>query len=275
MVSLLDNQRDFSYSLEQMEAIYWGKSYERTPNLFPQVLVQEGSYAFALPPIDILAMNRTIGWGWSRENSEKELDRMIQFYHDQRCPRFFLQLSPLVPRRKQLTKLLRSKGFRLHNYWSKLWRPIAGYMPPVESFFDIRVISKEQAEQYAQTITQSFAWEDPRLIKFLASAVGKEGYSHYLLYYRGEIAAAGALHIQGPYASMAFAGTLPKFRSMGAQHLLISRRIQDASKFGAQYLFAETGVDRPEAPSQSFRNLQHFGFDLMYERENWLYEKSN
>ena len=272
MLSVSYSQKEFSYSLEQIEAIYWGKSYESTPHLHPQILERDGTYAFALPSVNILAMNRVIGWGWSSEKPEEDLRRLIEFYQRNLCPRFFLQLSPLAPQTENLIRLLKRSGFKPYNRWAKLGRPIGGDLPSVQSFFDIQVIGRDLAEVYGRTLVESFEWKDPRLVSFLASAVGKTGYKHYLLYYEGKVAAAGALHVQGQYASMAFAGTLAKYRSMGAQHLLIRQRIQDAYKLGARYLFAETAEDKVDSPVQSFRNLQHFGFDPLYLRDNWLYE---
>jgi hypothetical protein len=68
------------------------------------------------------------------------------------------------------------------------------------------------------------------------------------------------------------AGTRPRFRGLGLQPALIRRRLQDCAQAGIQTVVTETGVDRPDHPSPSFRNMRKAGFELAYLRRNWLYE---
>ena len=272
-IALLKHDKSLAHSLEQSEAIYWGKLYDDVDGLKPTKLKVGTGIACALPGIDILAMNRVIGWGWKGKKTQEQVSQIIDFYDSQGCLRFFIQLSPWVQEREKVISLLQEKGFRLYNSWSKLWRPISGVHTPVNTFLEVREIGPDLAEEYGRIIVNSFDWEDLRLIPFLAASVGKPGYRHYLLYDGQEAIGAGALHLYQQYASMAFAATLPEFRGKGGQALLIHQRIRDAAKLGANYLVAETAVDIPEAPSKSFRNLQKLGFDLAYQRENWILEK--
>jgi ribosomal protein S18 acetylase RimI-like enzyme len=273
MLPALKKNEALPYALERSEAVYWGKYYDDPHSLKPMKMELNGAVACALPGVDILAMNRVIGWGWTGSETATEITRLIEFYNTCECPRFFLQLSPYVPRREHLNLLLEAYGFRRYNCWSKLWRPISLYNPKVNTFFEIKTIGRGQAEEYGQVLYDSFDWQDLRLISFLAATVGKSDYRHYLVYDDHRAVAAGALHFYQEYASMAFAATLPAYRGMGAQSLLIHQRIADAAKAGARYLIAETAIDRPTAPSNSFRNLQRFGFEPAYERENWIFER--
>lgn len=258
-------------ALEQSEAAYWSKLYTARSGLPAATLAVNGATACVLPGVDILAKNRVIGWGWTGRESAEDIRRLITFYRTHGCRRFFLQLSPLVPQADELTRLLEQNGFRRYNQWSKLWRPITGDLPPVYTPLAVNVIGREQADIYGQIIRQSFDWNDDRLTAFLASSVGRPGYRHYLVTDGSRYIAAAALHLHDVYASMAFAATLPDCRGRGAQSLLIHQRMVDAAAAGARYLVAETAVDRPERPAPSFRNLRKFGFELAYERDNWIY----
>ncbi len=257
--------------LERSEAIYWGKLYEGCPGLKTAKMQIRGATALALPEIDLLAMNRVIGWGGTGKETAEDIMRMVAFYSQHECRRFFVQLSPLAPRINRLRQLLQEHGFMYYNSWSKLWKPTASYNPSVSSFLKCKPIGLDQGATYGKIILESFNWSDQRLIPFLASAIGKPGYQHYLIYLEEKPIAAGAFHWYDQYGSMAFAATLPEYRGLGAQSLLIHARIKAAQRLGIHYLFSETAVHRPEKPSQSFQNLQKFGFDLAYERENWVF----
>ena len=80
-----------------------------------------------------------------------------------------------------------------------------------------------------------------------------------------------ALHIQGPYASLAFAGTLPDYRSLGAQQLLMNVRLEAARAAGCRYLIAETAEPTPEKSVTSYNNMHRFGVQDMYPRANWIF----
>lgn len=258
--------------IELCEATYWGKLYEPIKGVNSYKTKIAGATVCALPQIDTLAMNRVIGWGWESMNLEKELNELITIYRANNCNRFMIQLSPLIPNKPQAIAALKKKGFRLHNYWSKLWRPIAGYIPLTKTFFQTRLIEPDQARLYGQLIVQSFDWPEPCLISWLAASVGKPGYRHYIVWDQDKPIAAGALHLSGIYASLAFAGTLPEYRGMGAQSLLIHQRLKDAYNLKARYVIVETAAELPNKPVASFRNMQKFGFDLAYQRANWVYE---
>ena len=260
------------YELEKCEAEYWQKLYAPAPGLSPSIKGIGGGIACCLPEIDILAMNRVIGWGWHQRDLTSQLTDIIEYYRTQKSRRFFIQLSPFIPQSENLKKLLYRQGFKLYNHWSKLCRPAEDYNPDIHTFFQIKTISRASSEEYGKIITQCFQWGNPGLKDWLAESVGKPGYTHYLVYQEGEAVAAGALHLSGHYGSMAFAATLPEFQGMGAQSLLLHQRIRDAQSSGAKYLVSETAIDSDDRPVKSYRNMQKFGFEKVYDRENWIYE---
>lgn len=101
--------------------------------------------------------------------------------------------------------------------------------------------------------------------------MGLSGYRHYLAFDKDTPVAAAALHIDGKYASLAFAGTLSEYRGQGAQGLLLKARINDAVNAGCQYIFSETAEEMPERSVASYRNMRRFGLEEAYLRENWIY----
>ena len=229
------------------------------------------AFAGAVPDQDILALNRVIGLGIHGKISIGHINDIIRFYREAGTKRFFIQLSPHVSQ-QDLREMLREAGFRHHNNWVKLWRKADAPIPGFDSSLTVREISGKESGEYGHIIFSSFDWQDPRLSDWLAHTVGKSGYSHFLAFKDEKPIAAAALHIMGEYASMAFAGTLADFRRLEAQSALLKARTLKARDLGCKYIISETAIPTPEKEPESYRNMRKFGFEVAYERENWLYE---
>lgn len=262
---------ELAIALEESEAGYWSKFYQNNTDLKCYTNIISGAFAGAMPELDILAMNRVIGLGMRQAITPEIIDDILHFYKTTGSKRFFIQLSPYV-QQANLRSLLKEKGFRHHNNWAKLMYSASDSTPVVGTSLEIKKVSTQEAEQYGQIIYDSFDWEDECLVEWLAKSVGKESYQHYFACYKNQPIAAAALHIEGIYASMAFAGTLEDFRGLGAQSLLLKTRILEAKQQGCQYIIAETAENKVDHPITSYRNMQRFGFQEMYLRENWIME---
>ncbi len=272
MQTTMNIDSKLAQALEFSEATYWSKYYNKNSYLKTLWTVTGGAFAGAVPDLDVLALNRVIGLGLDRAVTSEDLDYLVRFFKSAGSRRFFIQLSPLIEQ-SDLPDLLSQKGFRPYNRWAKLIRSLQVPVPTVpNSKLEVIQISEKQADLYGQIIFDSFNWQDKRMTSWLAASVGKSGYRHYLVYLEGKAIAAGALYIHQEYASMAFAGTLPAYRGLGAQRLLLQTRLQQAKDMGCQYAFSETAEDKPERPVQSFRNMLKLGFEPAYLRENWIYE---
>lgn len=262
---------DLTCALEEQEAIYWSKLYDNRGTLKCYANSLSGSFSGAVPEIDILALNRVIGLGITHPILPQTLDEAIHFYQKVGAKRFFIQLSPQVLN-PELREILTKKRFRHHNNWAKLVRSSEVQVPVVESHLEVVRLTPAMAREYGALICNSFEWADDRLIDWLGASVGKPGYMHFAALNEGKTVAAAALHCAGDYAAMAFAGTLPEYRGMGAQSLLLQRRILEARKNGCRYILSETAENRPERPVSSYRNMIRFGFEEAYLRENWIWE---
>jgi len=274
MTSTFVFDQELARALEFSEASYWSKFYRSGNDLKSYAATIAGAFAGAVPELDILAINRVVGLGMNGRVSPEDVDNLISFYRQAGVRRFFVPISPLVAQ-TDLADILQEKGIRPYNKWAKLFRPVKKPWPATGTSPELKVIriAKERAREYAQIIFDSFDWTDERLVGWLASSVGQACYRHYLVMKEDRPIAAGAMHIHYDYASMAFAGTLPAFRGLGAQQLLLQERIEEARRLGCSYLISETAEDKPEQPVVSFRNMQKMGFEVAYLRPNWIYEE--
>lgn len=266
---LIDQQQ--AMAMEMAEASHWSKLYLQDASLRFYSSNIAGAWAGAMPDIDILAMNRVIGLGISRPITSKDIDRIIHFYKRAGSRRFFIQLCPFQVQDK-LSGLLASKGFYHYNNWAKLIRPVDIQLPEVQTALQIVEIGKEKADLFSQLVLFSFGWEGSQLARSIAARVGLPGFYHYLIKKENRAIGAGALFVENKIATMAFAATLPEYRGMGAQRLLLKTRIEKVRELGCNYIISETAEDLPGRPVTSYRNMLRMGFEQAYLRENWLYE---
>lgn len=262
---------DLTHALEDTEAAYWGKYYHRKSPMKSFASHIAGAFATALPQQDVLALNRVIGLGLRSAVDQQNIRDIIHFYRMAGSKRFFVQISPYALQ-PDLRNLLVENGFRHHNNWSKLIKTGSDNLPETNTGLAVTEIGPDQAGAFGKIIFESFDWKDEDLMAWLAFPVGLAGYRHFIASYQGKAIAAAAMHISGVYASMAFAGTLPSFRGMGAQSLLLKTRIVEAAKAGCSTFISETAENKPGKPVTSYRNMRKIGFELAYQRENWIYE---
>jgi GNAT superfamily N-acetyltransferase len=266
----METIQSYSTLFEHAEATAWARLYHPHQKLPVFTDKFAGGIAGAVPGIDILAFNRVVGIGLERPVREADLDAIISFFQEAGASRFFVQVAPFA-QPAGLTDLLATKGFRHHNNWAKLSRPLAvPPAPPAASPLTVREVEKWEGTEYGKLIVEAFDWPDD-LVDLFASSVGQPGYSHFFALLQGKPIAAAALHVAGEIGSMAMAGTLPAYRGLGAQKQLLHRRLEVSRQRGCTYSVSETGEDLPEKPNLSYRNMLTLGFKQEYLRKNYLY----
>jgi ribosomal protein S18 acetylase RimI-like enzyme len=159
-------------------------------------------------------------------------------------------------------ELMEEHGFRTRLPMMQLFRRPSTDVP--ESPFRIEEIGAGERELFGQVAAE--ANELPGwLSDGFNATVDLAGWHHYLAFDGDTPIAAAGLRAQGEYAWCCFAGTTPGFRRRGVQSALLNRRIHDAAEAGCDWIIAETSVN-----PVSFRNLQRAGFEVVYERPNYL-----
>jgi len=234
------------------------------------VAVQQvpGRVALRAASADVLALNRILVTDLDSALHDSALEYAIAWYRDAGVRRFFVQLGP-VAGAGDLRQRLEAYGLTHYNNWTRLYRGVEAY-PDVQTDLRIEQIGTEQATLFAEVATTAFGM--PEAVRpWLAAAVGRSGWGHYLALDADTPVAAAALHVQGKIGWMGFASTNASHRRRGAQSALIGRRIADARAQGCRWLSVETAEDLPERPAPSLHNLRRFGFQVAYTRPNYLW----
>ena len=224
-----------------------------------------GGVALIAPAVEMVLYNRAFAIGLDAPVEPSDLDRVIDHYG--RSTRFAIQPSPAT-QPGELERWLEARGLETRSRWVK-WirnpRPI-----PVESGGPrIRRLSAGDDPEPLIAIAATVFRHHGPLREWIALAIGRPGWHHYLAWDGDVPIAVGALHLADNIAWLGWGGTLETHRGRGAQSALIAARIRDALEMGCRWIVSETADDLPEKPNPSFRNLARAGFHLLYRRPSY------
>ena len=228
-----------------------------------------GALVNVTPKSTSLRRNRVLGLGVRESASEEMVDQIMDLYRAARVTRFSFHLSP-GPQSDEIKAWIRRRGFRLHHRYAKLLRDTSPPPPPATRLA-VKRISKTEARTFAAILGEAFAGpEDGE--SWLAAAVGRPGFSHYLALDGDRPVAAGVVYVEGQCAWMGPAATLTAYRRRGAHGALIAARLRRAAARGAKWVACATLEPFPRRPAGSYRNLLKQGFKLHYLRPIWVWE---
>jgi hypothetical protein len=138
-----------------------------------------------------------------------------------------------------------------------------------------------RAQAWGRIVTQTYGFPEG-FAPWFAALGGRPGWHLYLVYHDIRPVAGAALYLPLPprdaasppggtpiLANLVFAGTLPAFRSRGAQSALVARRFEDAQALGAHWVVTESGTPIPGRRGTGHRNLVRLGLPVQYVRTNW------
>jgi hypothetical protein len=164
-------------------------------------------------------------------------------------------------------------GFRQRPSMFKLTRRTSDDVP--ESALRVEEIGSSEASVFGRLAAEGNApeaddqgiFKQPWMADAFNSTVGLPGWKHYFVHIDDAPVATAGLRVREGVAWCCLASTLPAFRGRGAQLALLHRRIRDAAKAGCEWIVVEAFAD-----SSSFRNQQRAGFEVVYERPNYVAE---
>lgn len=229
-----------------------------------------GALVSVTPKSTSLQRNRVLGLGVRDGASEEMVDQIMDLYRAARVTRFSFHLSP-GPQSDEVTAWIKRRGFRLHHRYAKLLRDTSPPQP-AETSLAVKRISKTEARSFATVLGEIFAGPEEG-DSWMAATVGRPGFSHYLAWDGERPVAAAMVYVEGQAAWMGPAATLTAYRRRGAHAALITARLRRAASLGAKWVACATLEPLPRRPAGSYRNLLKQGFDLLYLRPIWVWER--
>jgi hypothetical protein len=254
--------------LELIEAEAGADSYHAVPSALAEehgiAVLDLGAAAACIVARDApsLMLNRVVGLGVGVPATPAMLDLADEVFGE---TRYMIPVAPQC-QPSELTTWLRGRGFEAGYAWMKFER---GPEPPPDAptTLDVRRAGVEDAGAFAQAFVAGF--EMPGWMEgWVASLVGRPGWSCYVAFHGSEPAAAGCAYIRPPVAWLGLAATVPELRRRGAQGAIMAARIREAVEAGCTAIGTETGERVIDRASASYGNIMRFGFEETYVRPN-------
>lgn len=211
--------------------------------------------------------SRVLGLGWTEPITDDLVAEILNWYRSHGSSSVIFQVSPLVAQ-SDWQAVLERAGFTAGGSWVKCIRDTS---PPVTAPTDlqIRPLTEEDGKRYAEVYWAGFEFEDPLFIEWMSGQPTMARWRTFGAFDGDELAAVGALFLDGDYGGMSGAATLPSFRNRGAQGALIAARVEAAATEGCHWVISETGAETVDDPNPSLHNLHRYGFTDLYDRRNW------
>jgi GNAT superfamily N-acetyltransferase len=219
-------------------------------------------------------LNKVAGLGFAAKVDEQELARVESMFAQREVP-VQVELSCLAD--PSVGALLTSRGYRLVGFENVLGRGLApealGAPDDARTGVVISVSDASEFPTWLDTVVSGFASPDsqgvqshesyPRevLERVMDDMARAEGFVRYLARRDGEPAGGASMRMGEAVAQMCGASTLPEHRRMGVQTALLAHRLRDAARAGC-----DMAVVTVQPGSQSQRNVQRRGFELLYTR---------
>lgn len=204
------------------------------------------------------AFSRCIGLGFDEPVTEAMIREVEGFYADHRVPTR-IDLCPFAA--PLLREVLKTRGYTVEaflNTWVRNADPVS-FVPNPD--IEIAIAGPSEREVWRDTLGRGFASDDTIPIDPIADTVSLvPGKSLFLARIDGEPAGAAAAHVRDSIGLVNGAATRLGYRGRGVQQALLAARINHvATKCELMTVGTSPGSD-------SERNVQRFGFQLMHSK---------
>jgi hypothetical protein len=142
---------------------------------------------------------------------------------------------------------------------------------PVDTGLKVGRVAAEQMDAWVDTYMRGFEIPEGDMARLLSAPFGHPDVRAYGAWDGDDIVGAAVLFVHGEAAQFAGAATLPSHRGRGAQSALTALRLTDGVESGVEWFSVETGRPAPGEQNPSLNNLRRLGFDVLYDRQSWLW----
>jgi GNAT superfamily N-acetyltransferase len=210
-------------------------------------------------------LNRIVGLGVDEPATEAAVDAALEALAG---TTHYVALSPGA-RPPDLAEWLQARSLEPGWGWMQFRRGVED-VPASRTDLELVEVDASAALTFAHVVRVAYGL--PIEVEPFLARIVDTPWQAWLALAGDEPAAAAALFADGPGAYLSFAATLPEHRGRGAQSALLATRIRRARELGCRWVATETGEQRPDHPSGSYRNILRAGFAEQYVVANWRKE---
>ncbi|MBV9087202.1 MAG: GNAT family N-acetyltransferase [Acidobacteriaceae bacterium] len=207
---------------------------------------------------------QTFGLGLTQLPDAGDMDTIERFFQDRGAP-VLHEVSPLAD--TGLLPMLNERGYKPVEFTNVMFLPLVNRVPeplPTTEPLEVRLAREDEREMWARTAAEGWRefteWAE-MMLDMMHVVARRDGGVCFLVELHGEPIAAGGLAIHDRVALLAGASTIPQWRRLGAQRMLLESRLDYAAQAGCDLaMFCAA----PGSASQ--RNAERKGFHVAYTR---------
>jgi GNAT superfamily N-acetyltransferase len=219
--------------------------------------------------------SKGLGFGFDEPVTAGLMGQICDFYRSQRPAVATIQLAPSVLP-ADWDEICAKENITAGSAWVKLVGDVEtalariGQHAPLAPELRVGPVTPGDASEWASVMMRVFEMPGQHLAEMTAGSVGRPGWHPYAVWQGEEIVATATMRVHEDAAQFVGGATLPAARRRGAQTALLAARAEAAHAAGCRWLVAETGAPQPGVHNSSLHNMLRTGFDVLYERRNWI-----
>ncbi|MGH6654791.1 MAG: GNAT family N-acetyltransferase [Actinocrinis sp.] len=235
-----------------------------------------GGVALAVPNDPTRFWSRVLGLGLDEPITARLIGQVCAFFRSHGMPSVTIQVAPSVLP-DDWEAICARENIAPGTSWVKLAADVETVLanvnerPELAGHLRLAAVTADHAPQWAETMLTAFGMPIGPLTDMAAAVVGRPDWHAFAVWDGDAIVAGAQSYVYGEAASMFGAATLPGARGHGAQTALITARANAAAHAGCRWLVGETGAEAEGDHNSSLHNMLRLGFDVLYERRNWIW----
>lgn len=224
--------------------------------------------------------SKALGFGRTEPVTGDMITEVCEFYRTQGTPVAVLQIAPpAIP--EDWEEICAREGIRAASSWIKLVgevekvlaRQIPAQRPDSEGLL-VSPVKADDAQRWGSVFMQAFGMPEDHYAGMASATIGRSNWYPHAVWLDGDLVGAGNMYIDGQLAQMSGAAVLPRARNHGGQTQLLVARARAAAEQGCRVLVAETYAEVDGNRNSSLHNMVRLGFEVAYERRNWVWGPS-
>ncbi|MEU1620800.1 GNAT family N-acetyltransferase [Streptomyces sp. NPDC005722] len=222
--------------------------------------------------------SKALGFGVSAPITAEVIHEVCDFYRAEGTVQAVLQIAPaFLP--EDWDDICAREGITAGSSWVKLVCPVEEAVARAQAMeppAGIRVapVEADRAQEWGAVVTRAFGMPEEHYAPMTAASAVRPGWHPFAAWLDGEIVGTGTMHVRDEAAQMFAGAVLPHARKRGGQTALLAARALRARDLGCRVLVAETGAEAPGTHNSSLHNMLRLGFQVAYERRNWVWRSS-
>ncbi|MFC4031609.1 GNAT family N-acetyltransferase [Streptomyces polygonati] len=221
--------------------------------------------------------SKALGFGFDEPVTLELMEEVCGFYRKQGTPLAVVQLAPSVLP-EDWAEICARTGLTAGSAWVKLAcatrDALARADAPGRPADGLRAapVTAAHAATWGSVMLRAFGMPaDGGLADMVVSSVGGPDWRPFAAWDGEELVGTGTLRVKGDAGQFVAGATLPHARGRGGQSALLAARARAADEAGCRWLVAETGAEEPGTHNSSLHNMLRLGFEVQYERRNWIW----